>query len=72
MTGNPIVRASLDHGRSTHVSVDQRPEIENLLLEERVFPPDPAFSAQANAQAASTKRPPATPRPSGRRSPARR
>jgi acetyl-CoA synthetase len=32
------------------VSVDQRPEIENLLLEERVFPPDPAFIAQANAQ----------------------
>jgi acetyl-CoA synthetase len=32
------------------VSVDQRPEIENLLLEERVFPPDPAFKAQANAQ----------------------
>src|SRR5215207_9490359 len=32
------------------VSVDQRPEIENLLLEERVFPPDPAFAAQANAQ----------------------
>ncbi|HUQ79302.1 MAG TPA: acetate--CoA ligase [Patescibacteria group bacterium] len=34
------------------MSVDQRPEIENFLLEERVFPPDPAFSAQANAQAA--------------------
>ena len=34
------------------MSVDQRPEIENLLLEERVFPPDPAFTAQANAQAA--------------------
>ncbi|MEO5939535.1 MAG: acetate--CoA ligase [Candidatus Limnocylindrales bacterium] len=33
------------------MSVDQRPEIENLLLEERVFPPDPAFTAQANAQA---------------------
>jgi acetyl-CoA synthetase len=33
------------------VSVDQRPEIENLLLEERIFPPDPAFAAQANAQA---------------------
>mgnify|MGYP000020478435 CR=1 FL=1 len=33
------------------MSVDQRPEIENLLLEERVFPPDPAFAAQANAQA---------------------
>ncbi len=32
------------------MSVDQRPEIENLLLEERVFPPDPAFAAQANAQ----------------------
>ena len=32
------------------MSVDQRPEIENLLLEERVFPPDPAFTAQANAQ----------------------
>jgi len=33
------------------VSVDQRPEIENLLAEGRTFPPDPAFSAQANAQA---------------------
>ena len=33
------------------MSVDQRPEIENLRLEERVFPPDPAFAAQANAQA---------------------
>ena len=26
-------------------------EIENLLLEERTFPPDPAFTAQANAKA---------------------
>jgi acetyl-CoA synthetase len=33
------------------VSVDQRPEIENLLIEGRTFPPDPAFAAQANAQA---------------------
>ncbi len=33
------------------MSVDQRPEIENLLAERRTFPPDPAFSAQANAQA---------------------
>jgi acetyl-CoA synthetase len=32
------------------VSVDQRPEIENLLAEGRTFPPDPAFAAQANAQ----------------------
>jgi len=32
------------------VSVDQRPEIENLLAESRTFPPDPAFAAQANAQ----------------------
>jgi acetyl-CoA synthetase len=38
-------------GRSTYVSVDQRPEIENLLAEARTFPPDPAFSAQANATA---------------------
>jgi acetyl-CoA synthetase len=28
------------------------PEIENLLAERRTFPPDPAFSAQANATAA--------------------
>ena len=27
------------------------PEIENLLNEQRTFPPDPAFTAQANAQA---------------------
>ncbi len=27
------------------------PEIENLLLEERTFPPDPSFSARANASA---------------------
>jgi acetyl-CoA synthetase len=27
------------------------PEIENLLAEDRIFPPDPAFAAQANAQA---------------------
>ena len=33
------------------MSVDQRPEIENLLAEGRTFPPDPAFSAQANARA---------------------
>jgi acetyl-CoA synthetase len=33
------------------VSVDQRPEIENLLAEGRTFPPDPAFTAQANAGA---------------------
>jgi acetyl-CoA synthetase len=32
------------------VSVDQRPEIENLLAEGRTFPPDPEFSRQANAQ----------------------
>ena len=32
------------------MSLDPRPEIENLLLEERVFPPDPVFAAQANAQ----------------------
>jgi acetyl-CoA synthetase len=32
------------------VSVDQRPEIENLSVERRTFPPDPAFTAQANAQ----------------------
>jgi acetyl-CoA synthetase len=32
------------------VSVDQRPEIENLSSERRTFPPDPAFTAQANAQ----------------------
>jgi acetyl-CoA synthetase len=32
------------------VSVDQRPEIENLLAEGRTFPPDPAFAAAANAQ----------------------
>ena len=33
------------------MSVDQRPEIENLLAERRMFPPDPAFVAQANATA---------------------
>ena len=33
------------------MSVDQRPEIENLLAERRTFPPDPAFAAQANAKA---------------------
>ncbi|HEY7133111.1 MAG TPA: acetate--CoA ligase [Candidatus Limnocylindrales bacterium] len=32
------------------MSVDQRPEIENLLAEGRTYPPDPAFTAQANAQ----------------------
>ena len=32
------------------MSVDQRPEIENLLAEGRTFPPDPAFTAEANAQ----------------------
>ena len=31
--------------------VPSRPEIENLLLESRTFPPDPAFAAQANATA---------------------
>jgi acetyl-CoA synthetase len=34
------------------VSVDQRPEIEALYGEGQAFPPDPAFSAQANATAA--------------------
>jgi acetyl-CoA synthetase len=33
------------------VSVDQRPEIEALYGEGRAFPPDPAFTAQANATA---------------------
>jgi acetyl-CoA synthetase len=32
------------------VSVEQRAEIEALYDEQRTFPPDPAFSAQANAQ----------------------
>ena len=34
------------------MSVEQRPEIEALMAERRTFPPDPAFSAQANATAA--------------------
>jgi acetyl-CoA synthetase len=33
------------------VSVEQRPEIEALMAEGRTFPPDPAFSGQANATA---------------------
>ncbi len=33
------------------MSVDQRPEIEALYGEGQAFPPDPAFSAQANATA---------------------
>ncbi len=33
------------------MSVEQRPEIEALMAERRTFPPDPAFSAQANATA---------------------
>ena len=33
------------------MSIDQRPEIENLLAEGRTYPPDPAFAAQANATA---------------------
>jgi acetyl-CoA synthetase len=33
------------------VSVEQRPEIEALMAERRTFPPDPAFTAQANATA---------------------
>ncbi len=33
------------------MSIDQRPEIENLLAEGRTFPPDPAFTARANATA---------------------
>ncbi len=32
------------------MSVEQRPEIEALMAESRTFPPDPAFSARANAQ----------------------
>jgi len=34
------------------LSVEQRPEIEALMAERRTFPPDPAFTAQANATAA--------------------
>jgi len=34
------------------LSVEQRPEIEALMAERRTFPPDPAFSAGANATAA--------------------
>ncbi|HEY7735236.1 MAG TPA: acetate--CoA ligase [Candidatus Limnocylindrales bacterium] len=33
------------------MSVEQRPAIEALMAERRTFPPDPAFSAQANATA---------------------
>ncbi len=34
------------------MSVDQRPEIEALMAEGAAFPPDPAFTARANATAA--------------------
>jgi acetyl-CoA synthetase len=34
------------------VTVEQRPEIEALLAEKRVFPPHPDFAAKANVQAA--------------------
>ncbi len=33
------------------MELEQRPEIEALMAERRTFPPDPAFAAQANAQA---------------------
>jgi acetyl-CoA synthetase len=33
------------------MAVEQRPEIEALFAEKRVFPPDPAFTAQANVKA---------------------
>ena len=36
---------------SVESSRDSNPAIENLLAEARTFPPDPAFTAQANAQA---------------------
>jgi len=36
---------------SVHDRIPSRPEIEGLLLESRTFPPDPAFTAQANATA---------------------
>jgi acetyl-CoA synthetase len=32
------------------MAVEQRPEIEALFAEKRVFPPDPAFAAQANVK----------------------
>jgi acetyl-CoA synthetase len=32
------------------MAVEQRPEIEALFAEKRVFPPDPAFTAQANVK----------------------
>jgi len=35
---------------SVEPQADSGPAIENLLLEQRKFPPDPAFAAQANAQ----------------------
>ncbi|HYN68736.1 MAG TPA: AMP-binding protein, partial [Candidatus Eisenbacteria bacterium] len=35
---------------SVEPQAESGPAIENLLLEERKFPPDPAFAAQANAQ----------------------
>ena len=37
---------------SVDAQAHRRPEIENLLAENRTFPPDPAFVAQANATAA--------------------
>src|SRR5436190_11344355 len=46
--------APADFEHEAPVSVEQpppSPEIENLLAESRTFPPDPAFTAQANAQA---------------------
>jgi acetyl-CoA synthetase len=36
---------------SAHPAQLANPEIENLLREQRTFPPDPEFTAQANAQA---------------------
>ena len=47
MTVEPT-RASSPNPTSSPAS---SPEIENLLAERRTFPPDPAFSAQANAKA---------------------
>jgi acetyl-CoA synthetase len=39
-----------EHQQEDVMAVEQRPEIEALFAEKRVFPPDPAFTAQANVK----------------------
>ena len=57
MTSTPSVRAlRAEEPSERRPQAQSEAAIENLLAESRTFPPDPAFSAQANAKRRAVRR----------------